>query len=142
MEDNKSFYIKIPKKEYFVIILILLGQFILPILIPNNIFIIIWIIICVLYFGYELFVIFMINKFKYSYIKFNNNGIKIVNHFNKIKEYLWDDFNGYLKVNTMIFIRIGKKNIKIHDKHLSNGTIDEIINNIEEIKINIKNKDN
>jgi|GEM_PF-6845907 len=142
MEEQKIFYIKFPKEEYIILILLLLGQFLLPILIPNNIFIIIWVNLFVLFFCYQLFVMFLVNKFKNSYIEFNDKGIKVVNHFKKAKEYLWKDFNGYIKIDSMIFLRMNKNNLKIYNKHLANGTIYEIINIIEGHKINMVNNEN
>ena len=138
MQENKLFYIKYPKKEIFVCLIVPLLQLILLVLFPDNILVIIWIISCMVFFGYHLFSMLINNICKRSYILFDDIGIKMVNQFNKTKQYNWDDYKGYMLVEKLLFLRIGKKNIKINKDFLENSNINEIIEIIEKYKIEIK----
>jgi hypothetical protein len=142
MEENKIFYLKYPLSEFAVVIFILLTQPILVILMEklfgNTIFIIIWINLTVLFFCYHLLKLLLVNIFKHSYILFNKEGIKCVNPFNRIIKFYWNDYKGHILIDNILMIQFGVKNIKIVNSFLKNGNINEIINIIEEYKVDIK----
>jgi len=141
MEDDKIFYIKYPKSEFIVAILILLCQPILLFLIKNSIFVIIWINLVVLFFGYHLLKLLLVNIYHHSYILFNKEGIKGVNPFNKAIYYFWKDYKGYILIDNILMIQFGNKNLKVVNSFLKNGNIDDIISIIEENKVEIKYND-
>jgi len=138
MEGDKIFYIKYPKSEFIVAILILLCQPILLVLIKNSIFIIIWINLVVLFFGYHLLKLLLVNIYNHSYILFNKEGIRGVNPFNRTITYSWKDYKGYILIDNILMIQFGNKNLKVVNSFLKNGNIDEIISIIEEYKVEIK----
>jgi hypothetical protein len=138
MEEDKIFYIKYPKSEFIVVILILLCQPILLLLIKNSIFVIIWINLAVLFFGYHLLKLLLVNIYHHSYILFNKEGIKGVNPFNMTIYYFWKDYRGYILIDNILMIQFGNKNLKVVNSFLKNGNIDEIISIIEENKVEIK----
>jgi hypothetical protein len=140
MEEEKVFYIKYPKKEFIVILVITLFQFIIPVLVPHNVLVIVWVNISVVFFGYFLLVFLLTNIFKHPCFRFTNKGIIIVNPFNKRKEYVWSDYKGYMLIENIIFLQFGNKNIKINNGNLRNGNINEIIKIIEENKVEIEYK--
>jgi len=141
MEGDKIFYIKYPKSEFIVVILILLCQPILLFLIKNSIFIIIWINLVVLFFGYHLLKLLLVNIYNHSYILFNKEGIKGVNPFNRTITYSWADFKGYILIDNILMIQFGNKNLKVVNSFLKNGDINDIIKIIEEYKVEIKYSD-
>jgi len=138
MEGDKIFYIKYPMSEFVVAILIILCQPILLLLIKNSIFIIIWINLVVIFFGYHLLKLLLVNIYNHSYILFNKEGIKGVNPFNRTIYYFWKDYKGYILIDNILMIQFGNKNLKVVNSFLKNGNIDEIISIIEENKVEIK----
>ncbi|MCL2720755.1 MAG: hypothetical protein FWD47_05395 [Treponema sp.] len=142
MENEKRFYIKYPFRNYYIYIFILLCQPILVILfevlVGTTIFIIIWVNLVVLFFGYNLFKMLLVNKFNHSYFQFNKEGIIGVNPFNRIYKYYWNDYNGYILIDNILMIQFKNKNIKIINDFLKNGNINDIIKIIEEYKIDIE----
>jgi len=141
MEKENKFFIKYPFKEYFIIIVILLSQPVLiilfEILFGTTLFIIIWINFVVLFFGYHLLKIILVNKYNHSYIQFNEEGIIGVNPFNRVIKYYWNNFKGYILIDNILMIQFGNKNLKINNDFLKNGNINDIIKIIEAYKINI-----
>jgi len=142
MENDKKFFIKYPFKEYFIIVVILLSQPVLiilfEILFGTTLFIIIWINLVVLFFGYQLLKIILVNKYNHSYFQFNEEGVVGVNPFNRVIRYYWNDYKGYILIDNILMIQFGNKNLKIVNDFLKNGNINDIIKIIEEYKINIK----
>jgi hypothetical protein len=138
MEGDKIFYIKYPLSEFVVAIFILLSQPIIALLVRNTIFIIIWINLMVLFFGYHLLKLLLVNIYNHSYILFNNEGIKGVNPFNRTIKYSWNDYKGYILIDNILMIQFGNKNLKIVNSFLKNGNINDIIKIIEEYKVDIK----
>jgi len=138
MEGDKIFYIKYPMSEFIVAIFILLCQPVLLFLIKNSIFIIIWINLVVLFFGYHLLKLLLVNIYNHSYILFNKEGVKGVNPFNRTISYSWNDYKGYILIDNILMIQFGNKNVKVVNSFLKNGNIDEIIGIIEENKVEIK----
>jgi len=138
MEGDKIFYIKYPKSEFIVAIIIILCQPLLLLLIRNSTFVIIWINLVVLFFGYHLLKLLLVNIYNHSYILFNKEGIKGVNPFNRMISYSWKDYKGYILIDNILMIQFGNKNLKVVNSFLKNGNIDEIISIIEENKVEIK----
>ena len=142
MEKNKRFYIKYPLKEFAVTIFILLIQpifiFLVEKLYGNTIFIIIWINLVVIFFCYHLLKLLLVNIYNHSYILFNKDGITCVNPFNRVIKFSWDDYKGHILIDNILMIQFGVKNIKIINSFLKNGNINEIIEIIEENKVEIK----
>ena len=138
MEGDRIFYIKYPMKEFMVSIFILLTQPVIILLVKNKIFIVIWVNFVVLFFGYNLLKMLLVNIYNHSYILFNKEGIKGVNPFNRIIKYSWGDFRGYILIDNILMIQFGNKNLKIINSFLKNGNINEIIDIIEEYKVDVQ----
>jgi hypothetical protein len=138
MDEEKKFYIQYPKKEFIVVLAVVLCQFLLIFLLPNNIFVIIWINLAALFFGYHTLKLLLTNIFKRTYFTLNKEGITAVGNFGRIKKYLWDDYKGYILIENTVMIQFGKENFKIINSFLKNGNINDIIKIIEENKIDVK----
>jgi hypothetical protein len=137
MDESEIFYIKSPKSELIVSVLILLIQPIILFLIPNKMLVIIWFNLAIIFFGFHLLKLLLINIFKRSYFLLNQEGIIRVDPFGLVKRYFWNDFKGYLLIENILFIQFNNKNVKIINSFLNNGNINQIIHIIEKYKVDI-----
>ena len=130
MEETK-FSIRYPLKEIITGLVLLFVQPILLFLLPNQIIVIVWVVIFEIFFCYHLAVQLLINIFKKSYFFLNEEGLEITGLFNKTRKYFWNDYKGYRAVDNLIIIQFGKNKIKIMNDNLANGNIKDIISIIE-----------
>jgi len=138
MEEGKVFYIKYPASQFVVVIIILLCQPVLLFLIRSSVLLIIWINFAVLFFGWHLLKLLLVNIYNHSYILFSKDGIKGVNPFNKAIAYSWADFKGYILFDNTLMIQFGNKSLKVVNSFLKNGNVDEIISIIDKYKPDVK----
>ena len=138
MDQERIFHIKYPAREFIAVIFVLLTLPVLLFLIPGNPIIIAWVVFAAVFLGYGLLKLMLTNILGRSYILLNKEGITIADHLGKIKKYSWNDYKGHILIENMIMIQFGKKNIKIHDANLKNGSINDIIKIVEENKADVK----
>jgi hypothetical protein len=137
MDGEQKFYIRYPKHQFIVAVVVASCQFSLLFLLPNNIFIIIWINLAVLFFGYHVLKLLLANIFKCTYFAFNKEGVTIVDTFGRKKKYVWNDYKGYILIDNIIMIQFGRENLKIIAGFLKNGNVNEIIEIIEANKVDV-----